>query len=126
MSAQNQRLMKMNTKTARDRLLRDQKQHSHMRRHTRHDCFIIGALTVIDRSLRIEGVIKELSAGGFLFRPASTYLLHRMNDRVAVEIGDYAMMGKIMATKPIGYGVKFLDEMDEDIVLKMLEDHNLA
>lgn len=115
-------LIKKDTKVLHNRIMQDQKENKHLRRHARHECFIIAVMTVLERSVPIEGVIKEISAGGVLFRPASTYLLYRKGERIALMLGDRQLAGKIVAVRPTGYGVKFLDNLEDDEIDTMLED----
>ena len=124
MAAEKKRFVKINNKTTHQRLQQDQKRYGHLRQHQRHNCFIISSMNMLDRSLVIDGVIKEISSGGCLFRPASTFLLYRSNDRISLEIGDIRLTAKIIHTKPIGYGIQFLDNISEEMVEQLLQDYS--
>lgn len=118
-------LIKKNTKVLHNRIMQDQQQNKHLRRHQRRECFIIAIMNVLERSVPMDGVIKEISAGGVLFRPASTYLLNRKGERVSVVLGERQISGKIVAVRPTGYGVKFLDNLEDEEVEDLIETHSI-
>ncbi|MCT4657003.1 MAG: PilZ domain-containing protein [Cohaesibacter sp.] len=118
-------LIKKDTKVLHNRIMQDQQENKHLRRHQRRECFIIAIMNVLERSVPMEGVIKEISAGGVLFRPASTYLLNRKGERISIVMGEHKISGKIVAVRPTGYGVKFLDTLEDEEVEKLIEMHSI-
>lgn len=115
-------LIKTNTKALRQRIKQDQKANKHLRRHKRYECFAIGILTILDRSVPIDGVVNEISAGGMRFRPASAFILDRKGERVMCTIGDLQVSGKIVAVHPNGYGVQFFEALQEQEIQEMLAE----
>ncbi len=109
-------ITKIDTTTLRQRLSRDVTKNSHKRQFERFDIFAIGAMTIMNNSQRIDGVIDEVSAGGLRFRPASTYILERKNEAVSIELADYVISGIIRATRADGYGVQLLDQLSPEQV----------
>lgn len=121
MQQQETDITKINTTTLRQRLSRDITKNSHKRQFQRFDIFAVGAMTIMNNSQRIDGVIDEVSAGGLRFRPAATYILERQNEAVSIELGDFVISGIIRATRADGYGVQLLDQLDSeqlDILIK--------
>jgi hypothetical protein len=95
------------------------KKQTFVRRHARYECCIVGELDVVERHFDIDGVILEVSAGGVLFRPASTFILNRLGERVRARFEGVEMEGVIMNVRPVGYGVKF-DELIPDAAIERL------
>ncbi|MEO0410692.1 MAG: PilZ domain-containing protein [Pseudomonadota bacterium] len=82
----------------------------------RYRCQIDGAM-ISERLAQINGRVKDVSAGGCLFRPASFYLVDRIGDQVSIELPETTLNGKVVRTLPIGYAVQF-EKILEDGVLK--------
>lgn len=87
-----------------------------LRKIERYRCQIDGTM-VSGRLAQIEGRVKDISAGGCLFRPASFFLVDRIGDDVAIELPETTLNGKVVRTLPIGYAVQF-EKLLEDTVLK--------
>lgn len=119
-------LIKKDASALLQRIKQDQKQHKHLRRHTRHSSFILSVMTILDRSVPLDGVVTEISGGGVLFRPASNYILDRKGERVMISIGDFQASGKIVAVRPNGYGVKLLSELTEEQVVDLIEEYSVS
>lgn len=86
------------------------------RRHARHPCSCIGKVSVANRALALEGLVTEVALGGIKFRPAKVYLLDMRGVQVSIEFGGLKVVGKIVATRPDGYGIALFDQLDEDTV----------
>lgn len=90
------------------------------RRHTRHECLCAGVVTIANSSIAIEGVVIEVSKGGVKFRPAKTYLLERKNVQIFVEFEGIHRVGKIVATRPDGYGIALFEELEDDQITSLI------
>lgn len=93
------------------------------RRHARHECSCIGVMSIVNRSTFFEGIISQISKGGLRFRPAKHYLLEHKNTQVLFEFGNLSVAGKIVATRPDGYGVALFDEIDEEKLEAFLAEY---
>jgi hypothetical protein len=94
------------------------------RRHIRYDCYAIGTIFFLNRSISLEGVISEISKSGLKFRPAKTYLLERKQSQVLCEFGNFRISGRIVAARPDGYGIALLEALDEDKLSDFLEKYS--
>lgn len=94
------------------------KKEAFVRRHERYECCIVGEMEIVERFLALEGVILEVSQGGALFRPASTYLLDRVGEGVKLRLDGHAYAGTIMASRPVGYGIR----LDQQIPAEVIEE----
>jgi hypothetical protein len=65
--------------------LKPTKKKSFSRRHSRHDCVVIGTMKVIDIGAEFDGALTELSCGGCTFRQASMFVLDRLNETVRIH-----------------------------------------
>ena len=92
------------------------KSKGFVRAHQRYECCIIGEIRFIDRGYSLDGAIRELSIGGALFRSPSNYILHRERERVVVQFDKYDRSGMIMNTRPEGYGIRFDEAIDGEIL----------
>lgn len=101
------------------------KKKAFTRRHTRHDCCIIATLTIDERHFELDGVILELSRGGVLFRPASTYILDRYGERVTARFEGIEGEGIIANVRPQGYGVRFREELPEAAIDELVSRYGL-
>jgi hypothetical protein len=84
------------------------------RRHARHSCMIVAAMTITDKGVTLDGLVNEISLGGVKFRPATTYLLDRAGDEVTISMDGVVIAGTIRATTSVGYGVQLAVELEED------------
>ena len=90
------------------------KKPSFERRHVRHNCCIVAELTIIDRSITLPGVVLEVSMGGVLFRPASSFILDRRGEAVSVQFENLKRAGTIMNVRPVGYGIRLFQDIEEE------------
>jgi hypothetical protein len=90
------------------------------RRHERFPCVMLGEMQVVDIDARFDGVIVELSQGGCAFRPASLYLLDRMDEVVTIRAPDFEAPGRIRAVRPDSYGVQFFQDLDAALVARLV------
>lgn len=97
------------------------RKESFVRRHSRHDCFIVGTMGLTERRIDVDGAVLELSLGGCLFRPASIFLLERGGEDVTVEFADLKIAGRLMNTRPVGYGVKFNANLTDEMFTRLIE-----
>lgn len=95
------------------------------RRHRRYPCCIIAALDVIDRGYVLDGAVLEMSQGGLMFRVASNYVLDRTGANVIVHIDGLELRGQIMASRPEGYGLRLLDDLDLTAVSSLVDEFGL-
>ena len=90
------------------------------RASARHACAIEGSLMMMDRVVTFPGRTIDLSAGGALFRPRLSYLLHRRDVPVCVTIGGEEVFGRIVDTTPKGFGIHFDEPLDEETLASIL------
>lgn len=95
------------------------------RRHRRYPCCIIAAMDVIERGYVLDGTVLEMSQGGAMFRVASNYVLDRTGENVIVHIDGLELRGQIMASRPEGYGLRLLDELDLTTVSSLVDEFGL-
>jgi len=96
-----------------------------VRRHARYDCCIVAALRIEERHFELDGVILELSKGGVLFRPASTYIMDRTGEVVTARFEGIDVAGVIMNSHVKGYGVKLDEEIPDVAVDKLVAEYGL-
>ncbi len=77
------------------------------RADARHDCRIDGEIVLTEKMVSYEGRLINLSRGGAMFRPRLAYLMNRRGDAVQVSAAGLALVGEIVATTPLGFGVRF-------------------
>lgn len=101
------------------------KKMAFVRRHERYECCIVGELELSQRFLSLEGVILEVSQGGVLFRQASTYMLERQGELVKVKLEGQIYNGTIMASRPIGYGIKLNETIPSEVIDEIVTRYGL-
>jgi hypothetical protein len=106
------------------RLLR--KPAAWVRRHERFACCVVAVLDIVDKNVPVDGLVTEISQGGLLFRPASTYIFDRRGSSVLVRFGDDEIEGDIVNVKPAGYGVRFHHEIPAEHVQRLLAHFGLG
>jgi PilZ domain len=99
------------------------KKKGFSRRHSRHDCVVIGVMKVIDIGAEFDGALLELSCGGCTFRQASMFVLDRLNESVLIHTEFFEAEGRIRAVRPEGYGVQFFNEVDEAVINRIVEEY---
>jgi PilZ domain len=93
------------------------------RRHSRHDCVVIGTMKVIEIGAEFDGALVEVSRGGCTFRQASMFVLDRMNELVLIYTEFFEAEGRIRAVRAEGYGIQFFTEVDEGVVDRIVEQY---
>jgi hypothetical protein len=73
----------------------------------RHECRIDGEIVLTEKMVSYEGRLINLSRGGAMFRPRLAYLMNRRGDAVQVQVAGLVLAGEIVATSPLGFGVRF-------------------
>jgi hypothetical protein len=66
-----------------------------------------------------------MSQGGLMFRVASNYVLERTGENVIVHIDGLELRGQIMASRPEGYGLRLLDDLDLTTVSSLVAEFGL-
>jgi hypothetical protein len=99
------------------------KQKVFSRRHSRHDCVVIGTMKVIDIGAEFDGALLELSCGGCTFRQASMFVLDRLNESVLIHTEFFEAEGRIRAVRADGYGVQFFNGVDEAVINRIVEQY---
>ena len=98
-------------------------QKGFSRRHSRHDCVVIGTMKVIDIGAEFDGALVEVSRGGCIFRQASMFVLDRLNELVLIYTEFFEAEGRIRAVRADGYGIQFFNEVDEGVVDRIVEQY---
>jgi hypothetical protein len=97
-----------------------------VRRHERFACCVVAVLDVSDKNVPVDGLITEISQGGLLFRPASSFIFDRRGSPVTVRFGDDEIEGEIVNVKSSGYGVRFHHEIAAEQVTRLLDSFGLS
>ena len=97
------------------------KSNTFTRRHSRHECCIVGKLFLTLRDIPIDGVVLEISLGGLLFRPATVYILDRTGEEITAQFGGILAPGRIVASRDTGYGVRLEKNLDESVLDSLIE-----
>ena len=100
---------------------RSKKESAAQRRHTRHECYNPGILSIVNRSIQLEGIVTEVSKGGIKFRPATTHLLNRNGTQVSLTFSTIRATGKIVATRSDGYGIALFEELEDEMIAEFLK-----
>jgi PilZ domain len=103
--------------------LKPTKKKGFSRRHSRHDCVVIGTMGVIDIGAEFDGALTELSCGGCTFRQASMFVLDRLNETVRIHTEFFEAEGRIRAVRADGYGIQFFGEIDEAVVNQIVAQY---
>lgn len=83
------------------------------RADARHECRIEGEIVLTDKMASYEGRLINLSRGGAMFRPRLAYLMNRRGDAVEVSAAGLVLRGEIVATTPLGFGLRFEQPLGE-------------
>ncbi len=83
------------------------------RADVRHDCRIDGEIVLTEKMVSYEGRLINFSRGGAMFRPRLAYLMSRRDVPVQVQAAGLALFGEIVATTPLGFGVRFETPLSE-------------
>ena len=91
------------------------------RADARHDCRIDGEIVLTEKMASYEGRLINLSRGGAMFRPRLAYLMNRRGDAVQVSAAGLVLRGEIVATTPLGFGVRLEKPLSEAELAHLLE-----
>jgi PilZ domain len=103
--------------------LQPTKKKGFSRRHSRHDCVVIGTMRVIDIGAEFDGALTEISRGGCTFRQASMFVLDRLNETVRIHTEFFEAEGRIRAVRADGYGIQLFSEVDEAVVNQIVAQY---
>lgn len=96
------------------------------RRYVRLKCAVPAKLNIVEVGAKFIGELNEISLGGCCFRPASLYLLHRVDEVISLEVSGRSIEGMILGGRVDGYRIRFsrnLSEQDmSDILAARAED----
>lgn len=98
------------------------KKQSFSRRHRRFPCCVIASMDIISRGYMLDGTVLEMSQGGLMFRVASNYVLDRTGENVIVHIDGLELRCQIMASRPEGYGLRLMDDLDLTTVSSLVTE----
>lgn len=98
------------------------KKQTFSRRHRRYPCCVIAVMDIVDRAYSLDGTVLEMSQGGLMFRAASNYVLDRTGEKVMVHIDGLDLAAQIMASRPEGYGLRLLEDLDLTTVSSLVEE----
>lgn len=91
-----------------------------LRADVRHDCHIDGEIVLTEKMVSYEGRLINLSRGGAMFRPRLAYLMNRRGDAVQVQAAGLALVGEIVATTPLGFGIRFEQPLSDSDLAHLL------
>jgi hypothetical protein len=83
---------------------------------------LVGRLAIVGRDVIIDGLAIEFCSTGFLFRPASTYILDRTGEAVELVLEGRSLHGVVISTSVLGYKVEFIDELSHREFLTLKSD----
>lgn len=106
-------------------VLRKQQQNF-SRRHSRHECVVIGTMKVIDIGAEFDGALVEVSRGGCTFRQASMFILDRLGEAVRIHTEFFDMEGRIRSVRTEGYGIQFFGEVEDAVIGKIVAKYGFA
>ena len=89
-------------------------------------CCVVGVLMMLDRNLALDGLITELGEQEATFRQASRFIFNRSGAEVSLRFGEHDRRGRIMATTPGGYRVRFAQPFSAVEVAILLGELNRA
>lgn len=99
------------------------KKQSFSRRHSRHECVVIGTMKVIEIGAEFDGALLEVSQGGCTFRQASMFILDRADETVMVSTEFFQAEGRIRSVRPEGYGIQFFHEIEEAVIKRIVAEY---
>lgn len=92
------------------------------RASARYSCQLEAQLMLVDRMLTFEGRVIDISRGGAMFRPHLAYIMYRRDVAICLTIKDEPIMGQIVTTTPAGFGLRFDELIDEDLLRELVGD----
>jgi hypothetical protein len=99
------------------------KKPTFSRRHSRHECVVIGTMKLVEIGAEFDGAVLEISRGGCTFRQASMFVLDRVNETVLMHTEFFDLEGRIRAVRPEGYGIQFFGEVEDDVIDRIVADY---
>jgi hypothetical protein len=99
------------------------KKPTFSRRHSRHECVVIGTMKLVEIGAEFDGAVLEISRGGCTFRQASMFVLDRVNETVLMHTEFFDLEGRIRAVRPEGYGIQFFGEVGDDVIDRIVADY---
>lgn len=91
------------------------------RRHQRYSIDGEAELISTLRMVKIPGLLKDVSQGGGLFRPALRYLVERDGEDAVLCIGGLRIAVKIVRTSPIGYSLQFDVALNDEQIAAIID-----
>jgi hypothetical protein len=92
------------------------------RSFVRYACELDSELTLLDRIMKFEGRIIDISRGGAMFRPRLSYIMRRTDVPVCVTWGSEELFGHIVTTSRLGFSIRFEEPIDEDLFDELTVD----
>ena len=92
------------------------------RSFVRYACELDSELTLLDRIMKFEGRIIDISRGGAMFRPKLAYIMRRSDVPICVTWGSEELFGHIVTTSRMGFSIRFEEEIDEDLFDELTAD----
>lgn len=92
----------------------------------RFACQLDATLIVIDRMINYEGRVTDFSCGGAQFRPKLAYLMARRDVPICLTVGAEEIFGRIVNTTPAGFGIRFDEAIDEEMLTELVGDSAVA
>ncbi|MFZ4531066.1 MAG: hypothetical protein ACOYOJ_04540 [Alsobacter sp.] len=87
-------------------------------------CCVVGVLMMLDRNLALDGLITEFAEQEAVFRQASRFIFNRSAAEVSLRFGEHDRRGRIMATTPEGYRIRFAQAYSTVEVAMLLGELN--
>jgi len=87
-------------------------------------CCVVGVLMMLDRNLALDGLITEFGEQEAVFRQASRFIFNRSGAEVSLRFGEHDRRGRIMATTPEGYRIRFSQPFSTVEVAMLLGELN--
>ena len=106
-------------------LEKDVAKIAHKRKEAREEFSVVAELSFPDKGFHIDGLVTEASRGGLTFRPATSYVVEIIGERIQVIVDRIKRNGVIRSTRENGYGSQLLDELT-DGDLKILRNTSIA
>jgi hypothetical protein len=70
--------------------------------------------------------VTDFSRGGAQFRPRLVYLMDRRDVPVCLTVGEDEIFGRIVNTTPAGFGIRFDEPVEDELVARLLENGDIA
>jgi len=100
---------------------RAKKSGASLRRFARHRCLHVAKMRILERHFDVDGIVTEVSLKGVRFRPASMFILNRVDQIVSVTIDNMVLRGLIRNATPMGYGIMLTSELTDEQLNLLVE-----